>query len=208
MDQERFHVLVVCHANLCRSPMAEYLIRQEFLGRLSLDPEVFRVGSAGTHATPGRSLHPLAAETLGERGIDTASFRTRRLTADLVAGADLVLTATREQRAACVALVPVAVRRTFTLAQFGRYAAALSADRVEPGGAAEPGGPAEQVALIRAGLPVVPGDQDDLADPVHQPVAAFRRCLDMIEPIAGALTDLIAANRPDGVSATGSPPRR
>ncbi|MFC3990634.1 arsenate reductase/protein-tyrosine-phosphatase family protein [Actinoplanes siamensis] len=196
-------ILLVCHANLCRSPMAEHLIRRALLDRLGPEPDPLRAGSAGTHASAGRSIHPFAARVLAEAGIDTTGFRARRLTADLVAGADLVLTATRRQRAACVAFEPAAVRRVFTIAQFGRYAAALP-----PPGAPATGTPrqrlgalVERLGLVRGGVPVVPGEQEDLADPVHEPIAAFRRCRDAIEPVAGTLAGLIAASPPAAVSA-------
>src|SRR4051812_22131637 len=95
-------LLVVCHANLCRSPMIERLARQALAKRLG-DPAgggqvpTVEVTSAGTHAEPGWDMHPFAGEVLRERGADVTDFASRRLTAELVAGADLVLTAARPQ---------------------------------------------------------------------------------------------------------------
>src|SRR6266516_3236405 len=91
-----FRVLVVCAGNVCRSPLAERLIRAR-----------------------------LAAALGG--GADPDGFRARAVSADLVAGADLVLTATREHRAAVVRLHPPAHRYTFTVREFGRLAAAIPA---------------------------------------------------------------------------------
>lgn len=186
---EPLRVLAVCHANMCRSPLAEHLLRR------GLDPGVFLVASAGTHALPDRAMHPYAEQVLAEAGISTSDFRTRRLTAPLVAGADLVLTATREQRSACVALVPAAIRRTFTIPQFGRYAAALT-----PPGDCPPErrlrAAIDRVPLVRAGLPVLPAACDDLTDPVREPVAAFRECLATIERVVGAVAGLIAEHPP------------
>lgn len=198
MDQEQFRVLVVCHANLCRSPMAEQLLRHGLAARLGADGAAFPVGSAGTHAVADRPMHPLALRVLTQAGIDSAGFRSRPLTADLVAAADLVLTATRQQRSACVSLDPAAVRRTFTMRQFGRYAAAFPAP-----GTAVPAGPQqrlrallERVPLIRAGLPFVPAGQDDLPDPVQQPITAFQQCRTTIEQVVEVMAALIAENPP------------
>ncbi|MDI6101300.1 low molecular weight phosphatase family protein [Actinoplanes sp. NEAU-A12] len=197
MDQEQFRVLVVCHANLCRSPMAERLLRHGLAARLGSDDAAFQVGSAGTHAEADRPMHPLAWQVLTQAGVGSAGFRSRPLTGNLVAEADLVLTATRRQRSACVSLDPAAVRRTFTMRQFGRYAAAFTAPDAAP---ATPQqrlrALLERVPLIRAGLPIVPADQDDLPDPVQQQITAFRQCRTTIEQIVEAMATLIAGNPP------------
>ncbi|MET7836978.1 low molecular weight phosphatase family protein, partial [Micromonospora sediminicola] len=117
-------VLFVCHANMCRSPMAEFIAR-----RLLADLPVV-VTSAGTDAVDGAAMHPYAVEVAAGTGADAAAFRTRRLRPEHLAGAALVLTATRRQRSACTALAPTALTRTFTLRQFARLAAAA-----EPAGA-------------------------------------------------------------------------
>lgn len=64
-------VLFVCHANLCRSPMAEFLAR-----RLLADRPV-TVASAGTDAIDGLAMHPYAMEVAADSGADPAEFRTR-----------------------------------------------------------------------------------------------------------------------------------
>jgi protein-tyrosine phosphatase len=112
---------------------------------------------------------------LAERGADTRMFESRPLTATMLAAADLVLTASRGQRAACATLLPAAVRRTFTLRQFGRLAAGLGGN---------PRGIGELVGGVRAafGQPVGP-EEDDLADPLGGPVEAFRVCADEIQGV-------------------------
>ena len=173
-------LLFVCHANLCRSPMAE---------RLALSVHKGSVASAGTHAWPGEPMHPLARETLNRRGADAAGFRSRRLTPELMGAAALVLTATREQRSICVTLAPAALRRTFTLRQFGRIAAVLAAAPARGLEAA-----LGQVARARAELPAVPPADDDLTDPVNGTAADFAACAALIEAaLEPTLALLIAA---------------
>jgi protein-tyrosine phosphatase len=171
MSGDRFEILFVCHANICRSPMMERLARQ------ALGPEV-TVSSAGTHAWHGAAMHPYTEMVLGERGADARGFSSRPVTAAMLAGAGLVLAAAREQRAACVTLLPAAVRRTFTLRQFGRLASTVEAG----------GGMARLLDAVRGvvGQPV-PVGEDDLADPLGGPVEAFRACADEIQRVLGVI---------------------
>jgi protein-tyrosine phosphatase len=194
MTDQQFEVLIVCHANICRSPMAERLIRKSFTERMGDHATGFRVASAGTNAWSNAPMHPFAAEVLREHGADATDFVSRRLSEAVVRRAGLVLTATRRQRSACVALDPSAVRRTFTLLQFGRYAAGL-----RPADLAATWPPParlremiEMVSVVRAHLPVPQGDEDDLPDPVQSPVEVFRRTAAEIQSVVDVMIGLIA----------------
>ncbi|MEH1015752.1 low molecular weight phosphatase family protein [Micromonospora sp. CPCC 206060] len=205
-------VLFVCHANLCRSPMAEYL------ARAVLTRHGVSVASAGTHAVPGRSMHPYAAGILDGRGLDPTGFRSREVTRDLLTGAGLVLAASRRERAYCVATAPAAIGRTFTLRQFARLAAA--AGPVRRGVAGTVGGvgvpptaggvgllpaadaitgigvlPAAVAAAARARSLLQPAgpEADDLTDPIGGTPADFHRCADEIEAAVLPIVGLIAA---------------
>src|SRR5262245_43206804 len=124
---DRFAVLAVCHANLCRSPLIERLLRRALEDRLGDGAVGFELASAGTDARAGLPMHPLAATVLREWGADDSEFHSTPLDPDVLASADLILTATREQRARCVSLAPATVRRVFTLRQFARLAGAVDA---------------------------------------------------------------------------------
>jgi protein-tyrosine phosphatase len=182
----RFTLLFVCQANLCRSPMAERLARL----RLERDAgSGVRVVSAGTRALEGSRMHPVAMQVLAERGADTSEFVSRQVTEKVLDRADLVLTATRHQRAVCVSMVPEMVGVTFTLRQFGRMVAATHrGERGDTG----PDALRERMRAASAGRgrlqPVAP-EEDDLADPVRDPIDAFRRCADAID---GVLEQIIA----------------
>ncbi|MET7876559.1 low molecular weight phosphatase family protein [Micromonospora profundi] len=178
-------VLFVCHANLCRSPMAEYVAR-----RLLADRPVL-VSSAGTDAMDGMAMHPYAMEVLAEHGADPAAFASRTLRPEYLTEATLVLTATRRQRSVCTALAPGALHRTFTLRQFGRLASAA-----EP--PAEPSVDPLRAAIAAAAeargrlQPAAP-DADDLRDPIGGTTADFRRCAEEIERSLRPLAALIGA---------------
>ncbi len=124
------HILIVCSANVCRSPYAEALLRSR-LRRAEADPGI-ELSSAGLQVQPGRPLCDTVATRLD--GIDVSdAHRASRLRPELIAEARLVLTAERAHRAAIVQLTPTASSRTFTL----REAAALAsvsgtADQASP----------------------------------------------------------------------------
>jgi protein-tyrosine phosphatase len=216
MAHDRFEVLFVCHANLCRSPMAERIANRAFADRIGVRGSGLVVSSAGTHARPGLPMHPGAVEALGERGVYAGRFESRVLTPPMLDGPDLVLTATREQRAACMRMAPAAARRTFTLRQFGRMAAAAlgaAENGGRPNGTAGSGSgnrpngtgtvtldsPAQRVRVLlaeaaaartRTRLTPLEND-DDLPDPVRQPIEAFRACAKEIQSVLDALIAVI-----------------
>src|SRR3954469_14787857 len=105
---DSFRILVVCTGNICRSPMAQAFLADGLRQRLGDEAfaEHFVVESAGTHGLTGEPIEPSAAEVLGTHGVALDTFAARVLAAEHIEGADLVLTATRDQRAAVVTLAP------------------------------------------------------------------------------------------------------
>jgi protein-tyrosine phosphatase len=200
MTHDRFEVLFVCHANLCRSPMAERLANRAFADRIGVRGSRLAVSSAGTHARPGRPMHPATAHVLSERGAYPGQFESRLLTPPILARPDLVLTATREQRAACLRMVPGAARHTFTLRQFGRlavaFAPAAAGAATAPHATITADSPARRLQALLGDLATggrpQPVDDDDLADPVRRPMEEFRRCADDIQRVLDVLVAVIA----------------
>lgn len=176
---DQFDVLVVCVGNLCRSALAERLLR----ARLADAPHV-RVTSAGTRAVVGAPMDAWAAAELDRLGGDPSGFEARQLTADLVMDADLVLTATRQLRSHVVELAPAALKRTFTI----REVAALLEERPWPGA------PADLRALVAdaadwRGSVADRGDALDVPDPIGGPASLHRQAADL----ADAATDVVAS---------------
>lgn len=192
MRHGRFDVLIVCTANLCRSPMAERLLRRRVTDLLG-DAARVSVTSAGVRAAPDRPMHPYAATALRERGADPDGFRSAPVTAAGLAGADLVLTATREHRARCVELYPAGIRTAYTIRQFARLVAAV------PAGTLPADGPVSRARALLAALPAargwvpqVPEGEDDLADPVNGPVEGFRACAAHLDEVLDPFVRLLA----------------
>ena len=90
---QKFRILFVCTGNVCRSPIAEFLLKQ----KLSASP-FFEVSSAGTMALVGRPVAEEMAEVCQVNHLNVGGFKGRKLTRSIIDNSDLVLTMTSEQR--------------------------------------------------------------------------------------------------------------
>jgi protein-tyrosine phosphatase len=104
------NVLVVCLANICRSPMAAGLFGAAL-------PHA-DVTSAGLKALVGKPADPIARELMEERGIDIADHQARQLDAEMCQRADLILVMDREQRRAVEERYQFARGKVFRLGEF------------------------------------------------------------------------------------------
>ncbi len=173
-----FSVLTVCVGNVCRSPLAERLLR----ARLPRDR--FEVTSAGIRAMAGSAMSDHAATELVGYGGSADGFEARQLTPVMVAESDLVLAATREIRSAVLAESPAALRRTFTLLEL---AALLEA--------APDGTPAELVEWAARQRSTANRVPQDVEDPYQRGAEAHASAAAAIH---GAV-DVIAARLAAGV---------
>lgn len=100
-------IVTVCTANICRSPMAEALLRHA----LAAEPEPLRsckVVSAGVAARDGQKVSPNSVDALAKVGLRISDHRSQALTPELAAKADLILCMTESHRAVIsLALDPV-----------------------------------------------------------------------------------------------------
>ena len=80
------HILVVCVGNICRSPMAEALLRRALRGQDGITVE-----SAGLGALVGHPASEHSVDLMAELGEDITSHRARQIHPDMVRAADLVL---------------------------------------------------------------------------------------------------------------------
>ena len=85
-----YRIMTVCTGNICRSPLAEYALR-EAVAASDLAGQV-EVASAGTTGWEGGNpIDPRAGALLREHGIDPSAHRARRMDPQELREADLVL---------------------------------------------------------------------------------------------------------------------
>ena len=176
---EPLRVLSVCVGNICRSPVSEFLLDHELGDRVASS-------SAGTHALVGQPVYPPMASRLDAIGV-AHDGAARQVDEPLLRQSDLILTMTRELRSRVVELVPAAVRRTFTLAEF----AGIVAAGPRP---ARPSGRAEMIPLIataaaRRSAIAGQGADLDVADPYRREDADYAVAFEQIRRYVLAIAD-------------------
>lgn len=72
----KLKVLFVCLGNICRSPMAEYVLRRR-AAEAGITVETDSAGTSGWH--DGEDMHRGTAEILKKYGIDASGFVSRKI---------------------------------------------------------------------------------------------------------------------------------
>ena len=78
------HILVVCVGNICRSPMAEALLKQHFPNKI--------IDSAGVGALVGHPADPAVLEIMSKQQIDITSHVAKQIDEQLAKKVDLIFT--------------------------------------------------------------------------------------------------------------------
>ena len=83
-------ILFVCHGNICRSPMAEFVMK-DLVKKAGLEDQ-FQIASAATSTEEiGNPVYPPARRKLAEHGISCAGKTARQLTKGDYAQYDLLI---------------------------------------------------------------------------------------------------------------------
>ena len=101
-------ILVICSQNVCRSPMAEGIIRK-IISDFHI-PDT-KVQSAGLSCYVGDSPREYAVEALKEIGIDINGHRSRRVLREDIEAADSIYVMTQQHRDVILDAVPEAAAK-------------------------------------------------------------------------------------------------
>ncbi|WP_382310252.1 low molecular weight phosphatase family protein [Herbiconiux sp. UC225_62] len=180
-----YSILTVCSGNICRSPMAEQLLRR----RLQDYPGIV-MSSAGTFAGPNEAMPEEAAALSVRFGGEPRGHLSRSLTESMVNEADLILAMSRNHRREIAELAPRKVKSTFTIREFARLGATLSDEEVVDAARQQitlRSALIEASALVasRRGRPdtleFVPAEED-VIDPYRRSAATYERSAQELVP--------------------------
>lgn len=101
------NILVVCVGNICRSPTAEYMLKQNHSD--------LHIESAGLSAMVGHTADDKAIACMDRLGIDMREHRAKQITADLIKKSDLVLVMSSNQKKHIELTWPFAKGKVFRL---------------------------------------------------------------------------------------------
>jgi len=173
------HVAFVCTGNICRSPMAEAVLRDRAPSR-SLD---LTVTSSGTWAIDGNRATPDAVDVMRRRGVDLSGHRSRSLDVRELRAADLVVAMTSVHLREIGEAAPDAIPKVVLMKEL---------TELEPGPLAPDTAPSERMEALLAARRPPWRRAFDLDDPMGLPIWVYDRCATEIEASVGRLLDLLS----------------
>jgi protein-tyrosine-phosphatase len=179
---EMTEILVLCTANVCRSPMAQALLSRE-LTALGEPAAVRSAGTLGSGAPPP----PEVVAAMASYGLDVSGHRSHLVTGDDLARADLVLTMCREHLRDAAVTDPAAWPRAFTLRELVRRGTGIG-----PRQAGEPlAGWLARAHEGRSRMALL-GDSpaDDIADPMGGSPGEYAQTAAELQLLSHRLADL------------------
>ena len=174
---------MVCTGNICRSPMAEVMLRDEVERRGCDDIEV---ASAGTWAGFGNPAQPEACEVMRSKGIDLEGHRSRPVDPEELADADLVIAMTSVHARELNQLsnevgTKMVLMKEFVEMEVEKCLSSARDDRLK---------------TLLAGRRPEPRRALDLDDPMGLPVFAYERAANEIDTGIRRLADLLCGEAP------------
>ncbi len=112
------NILVVCVGNICRSPMAEALLRQALE---DANKTGYTVSSAGLGALVDHAPDKNACELLLKKGLDISGYKGSQINTHVIRKTDLILVMESGHKNALVAEDPSAKGKVFRLGEWGGF---------------------------------------------------------------------------------------
>ena len=175
-------IMVLCSGNQCRSPMTQALL----LRRLFTMKAPAAVRSAGM-LKDGVPSPPEVVSAMADYGLDVTQHRSRMVTAEDLAHADLILGMAREHVRHAAVIAPLSWPRAFTLKELLR--------RGHETGPRMRGEPvADWLARVHKGRThaALLGDSplDDVADPAGGPPRGYAATAALLDELVARLVEL------------------
>lgn len=167
----------MCTGNLCRSPMAEALLRHEIEAR-KLDG--VDVGSSGTWAIDGSPATHDAIGAMAELGIRLGGHRSRHLRREDLIAADLVVAMTSVHLREIADLAPEVLPKVRLLKE-------LREIDLGAGGSDS----SSRIRALLSGVRPEPRRALDVDDPIGLGPGAYRRCVTDLKAGVAAIVRLL-----------------
>lgn len=107
------HILTLCIGNICRSPIAEALLKQQFPDK--------NVWSAGLGALVGHSADLLSVEVAAAYDLDLSTHRAQQVSAWMCQTAELILVMEQSHKIALEQKYPLVRGKVFRLGDIGKF---------------------------------------------------------------------------------------
>lgn len=194
-------ILLVCRANLCRSPSGEVMLSRALSARLGEAAARYEIRSAGMEVVDGQRPPEDFVELAFVRGIDLRAHEPVAFGAAVAAQADLVLTMTRDLLRTMVVQEPSVWPRAFTLLELLRRGTTTTPPRPDDT-------LTSWIARVHAGrgraelLGAEP--RDDLRDPMVDASESNEEMFGELERATRALARLLATLSDEAASSASS----
>lgn len=173
-----FRLLVVCTANICRSVMAERMLR-DAVDQRGLDVQVTSCGLLFDDEPASDTV----IAVLDERGIDARDHRSRKFTPALLADIDLVVTMERMHARELAVALDGASPRIHTLGSIVEWLERQDSDGPSPSELVA------DFAAERKSSDLLGGGSDEVDDPHGRSKRVHRRTAERLDVLTQSLLD-------------------
>ena len=107
------NILVLCIGNICRSPIAEVMLKKEFPDKT--------IWSAGLGALVGSAADPMSIELAEKNGYNLSSHRAQQVASWMCQQAELIFVMEKNQKAELERRFPMTKGKVFALGSIGNF---------------------------------------------------------------------------------------